>query len=188
MKHFFFSSVVFALGSLNALAQGANGPSTQASTSSALGWTLVAIGVIAVLVVIARRLSTGQPWKQEIPIALAGILLINFGAWRVVGTKIDDLEKQNVGLQNQVTAAKRSVEEQQAVVEGYRQQIGQWQMRDQEWRKLLGDWQTFAGNLKQQLAAAAAKAAPTPKPKVSPTPSKSTKSKPSPKPTKSATP
>ncbi|MBI5394627.1 MAG: hypothetical protein HZA91_04945 [Verrucomicrobia bacterium] len=147
------SSVLFVLGSVAAFAQGAGSAPAGSSAGPIIGWSLAAVGVIAILVVVARRLSTGQPWKLEVPVAIVGILLLNIGAWRLVANRIDELEKEKQGIQNQVTAAKRTVVEQQDFLNQARQQIMQWQARDQEWQKLKEDWTAYANNLKQRLDA-----------------------------------
>jgi len=153
MKQIASSVLLVVLGSLSAFAQGAGSAPTGSSAGPIVGWSLAAIGVIAILVVIARRLSTGQAWKFEVPVAIVGILLLNIGAWRLVANRIDETEKEKQGFQNQLTAIKRTVVEQQEILGQARQQVGQWQARDQEWQKLKEDWLAYATNLKQRLDA-----------------------------------
>jgi hypothetical protein len=153
MKRIASSVLLVVLGSMSAFAQGAGSAPAGSSAGPIVGWSLAAIGVIAILVVIARRLSTGQAWKLEVPVAIVGILLLNIGAWRLVANRIDELDKDKIGLQNQLTATKRTVAEQQDMIGQARHQIGQWQARDQEWQKLKEDWLAYANNLKQRLDA-----------------------------------
>ena len=153
MKRMGLSAVLLMLGSVSAFAQGAGSAQASSSAGSVVGWSLAAIGVIALLVVAAHRLSTGLAWKLEIPLAIIGVLLLNIGAWRLVANRIDDAENEKKGLQNQVTAAKRTIAEQQDVLGQARQQIIQWQARDQEWQKLKQDWESYTTSLKQRLDA-----------------------------------
>jgi hypothetical protein len=153
MKRMVLSAMVMTLGSVCAFAQGAGSAQAGSSAGSVVGWSLAAIGVIALLVVAAHRLSTGLAWKLEIPLAIIGVLLLNIGAWRLVANRIDDVENEKKGLQNQITAAKRTVVEQQDILNQARQQIMQWQARDQEWMKLKQDWEAYANSVKQRLDA-----------------------------------
>ncbi len=153
MKQIASSVLLLVLGSAAAFAQGAGSVQANSSAGSIVGWSLAAIGVIALLVVAAHRLSTGLAWKLEIPLAIVGVLLLNIGAWRLVANRIDEVENEKKGLQNQMTAAKRTVVEQQDILNHARQQIMQWQARDQEWLKLKQDWEAYANNVKQRLDA-----------------------------------
>jgi FtsZ-binding cell division protein ZapB len=166
MKRIISSTLLLALSSLPVWAQAGKSAPPPPSAGPIVGWSLAIVGVILVLVVIARRLSMGQAWKFEVPVALVGALLLNFGIWQLVANKIEDLKKDNTALKNQITASKRLTQELQAVGDQMRHQLIQWQTRDQDWQKLLGDWQTYAGSLKQRLdsitAARAARTGPAP--------------------------
>lgn len=154
MKRIASSVSLLVLGSVSAFAQGAAGaPPAGGSAGPIAGWALAAVGVIAILVVIARRLSTGQAWNLEVPVGIIGIVLLNTGGWLLYSGAIDKVENEKKGLQNQITAAKRTVAEQQDMLNQVRQQIMQWQARDQEWMKLKQDWEAYAANVKQRLDA-----------------------------------
>lgn len=174
MKQIASSVLLLVLGSASGFAQGAaSGPPAGGSAGSIAGWALAAIGVIAILVVIARRLSTGQAWNLEVPVGIIGIVLLNVGGWLLYSNAIDKVENEKKALQNQVTAAKRTVVEQQDMLNQTRQQIMQWQARDQEWMKLKQDWEAYAANVKQRLDAITA--ARTERAKTPVTTTKSTK-------------
>lgn len=154
MKRIASSVLLLVLASVAAFAQGAaSAPPAGGSAGPIAGWGLAAVGVIAILVVIARRLSTGQAWNLEVPVGVIGLVLLNTGGWLLYSSAIDKVENEKKGLQNQVTAAKRTVAEQQDMLNNARQQIMQWQARDQEWMKLKQDWEAYAANVKQRLDA-----------------------------------
>lgn len=162
MNRIILNGIILTLGALSAWAQTAPGASAAGSSAATLGWSLAGVGIIAALVVIARRLSMGQAWKFEIPVLALGLLMLVFGLWQVNKQQIDVLLAENAGLQNRVTAAQRQAEELRAVSDQLHQKVTQWQMRDQEWQKLQQDWTTYANSLKQRLdAITAARAART---------------------------
>jgi len=148
------NGLFLALSAVSALAQG-NGAGADAGGSSGamIGWSLAVIGLIVVLVVIARRLSTGEAWKQEVPIIVIGALLLNIGVWRVWATKQDDLEKTNRTLQNKSLADQRQMKQLQTIEDQLRQENAQWKQRDAEFQKLIQDWQVYLADLKKRAEA-----------------------------------
>jgi hypothetical protein len=155
MKRLMMSGLFLALGAGSALAQGAGANAEAGGSSGAMiGWSLAVIGLIVVLVVIARRLSTGEAWKQEIPIIVIGALLLNIGVWRVWATKQDELEKTNRTLQNKLQADQRQIRELQTNADQLRHDNAQWKQRDTEFQKLIQDWQTYLADLKKRADAA----------------------------------
>lgn len=154
MKRVMMNGLFLTLSAVSALAQG-TGTGTDAGGSSGamIGWSLAVIGLIVVLVVIARRLSTGEAWKQEVPIIVIGALLLNIGVWRVWATKQDDLEKTNRTLQNKSQADQRTMRELQAGSDQLRQENAQWKQRDAEFQKLIQDWQVYLADLKKRAEA-----------------------------------
>ena len=181
MKRMVTSGLYLSLGALSAWAQG--NPAAADNGGSAggmLGWVAAVIGLIVVLVVIARRLSTGEAWKHEIPIIVIGALLLNIGIWRVWANKQDDLEKTNRTLQIKSQADQRTMRELQAAADKLQQDNAVWKQRDQEYQKLIQDWQTYLADLKKR--ADAAKSGPV---RVAPPKKTPTKASDSKKPTKS---
>lgn len=159
MKRMVTSGLYLSAGALSAWAQGgAAAADNGGSTGSMMGWSAAVIGLIVVLVVIARRLSTGEAWKHEIPIIVVGALLLNIGIWRVYATKMDELEKTNRTLQNRNQVAERQTRELQASNDDLQQKNAQWRQRDQEFQKLIEDWKVYLASL--QKRADAAKAGP----------------------------
>ena len=160
MKRMVMNGLFLGAGAVSAWAQGgaAAAAADGGSTGSMFGWSAAVIGLIVVLVVIARRLSTGEAWKHEIPIIVVGALLLNIGIWRVYATKMDDLEKTNRSMQNKVQFAQRQAQEMQGVAEKLQQENAQWKQRDQEFQKLIEDWKVYLANL--QKKAEASKASP----------------------------
>ena len=155
MKRMTMNGLFLAMSAGSALAQGAGaGADSGGSSGAMIGWSLAVIGLIVVLVVIARRLSTGEAWKQEVPIIVIGALLLNIGVWRVWATKQDELEKTNRTLQNKSQADQQTLRELQAVGDQLRQENAQWKQRDQEFQKLIQDWQVYLADLKKRAEAA----------------------------------
>jgi len=163
MKRMLMNGLFLASSAVSALAQGGGAGADAGSSSGAMiGWSLAVIGLIVVLVVIARRLSTGEAWKQEIPIIVIGALLLNIGVWRVWATKQDELEKTNRTLQNKQQADQRQIREMQAGADRLQQENAQWKQRDAESQKLIQDWQTYLADLKKRLEAKAGPVRVTP--------------------------
>lgn len=152
MKRVMLNGLLLTLSAASALAQG-SGAEAGGSSGAMIGWSLAVIGLIVVLVVIARRLSTGEAWKQEVPIIVIGALLLNIGVWRVWATKQDDLEKTNRTLQNKLQADQRQMKELQAGSDQLRQENAQWKQRDAEFQKLIQDWQVYLADLKKRAEA-----------------------------------
>jgi hypothetical protein len=128
-------------------------------------------------VVIARRLSTGEAWKHEIPIIVVGALLLNIGIWRVWATKQDELDKTIRTLQNKARADQQQIREFQAINDKLQQDNATWKQRDQEFQKLIQDWQTYLADLKKKVEASKAgpvRVAPTKKPGTKATGGKTT--------------
>jgi hypothetical protein len=123
MKRITMSAISLMLGSLAAWAQpGAAAPDAGASSTGAmLGWSLTIIGLIVVLVVIARRLSTGEPWKQEVAIVILGALLFNGGVWLVWWQKQDQSQQKMLALENRLKAEQRQVSDLRAINDGLAQ-------------------------------------------------------------------
>lgn len=154
MKRVMMNGLLLALSAASALAQGAGATADAGGSSGAMiGWSLAVIGLIVVLVVIARRLSTGEAWKQEIPIIVIGALLLNIGVWRVWATKQDDLEKTNRTLQNKLLADQRQMKDLQTTTDKLQQENAQWKQRDAEFQKLIQDWQVYLADLKKRAEA-----------------------------------
>ena len=157
MKRMVTSGLLLSAGTLSAWAQGgAAAADNGGSAGSMFGWAAAVIGLIVVLVVIARRLSTGEAWKHEIPIIVVGALLLNIGIWRVWATKQDDLEKTNHSLQNKCQFAQRQAQELQAANDKLQQENAQWKQRDQEFQKLIEDWKTYLAGLQKRIEASKA--------------------------------
>ena len=151
MKRVMMNGLFLALSAVSALAQGSNaGAEAGGSTGGMFGWAAAVIGLIVVLVMIARRLSTGEAWKHEIPMIVVGALCLNMGVWRVWATKQDDLEKTNRTLQNKSQADQRTMRELQAGSDQLRQENAQWKQRDAEFQKLIQDWQVYLADLKKR--------------------------------------
>ncbi len=154
MKCMLMNGLFLASSAASAVAQGGGAGADAGSSSGAMiGWSLAVIGLIIVLVVIARRLSTGEAWKQEIPIIVIGALLLNIGVWRVWATKQDELEKTNRTLQNKQQADRQQINGMQATMDKLQQDNNQWKQRDAESQKLIQDWQIYLADLKKRLEA-----------------------------------
>ena len=153
MKRIMMSAICLMLGGLTAWAQaGAAAPDAGASSSGAmLGWILTIIGVIVILVVIARRLSTGEAWKQEIVLIIVGALLLNGGIWRVWWLKQDQLDGEIKGMKNRLTAEQRQISELHTINDALGQKDGMWRMRDQEWQRTVENWQKYSADLKRRF-------------------------------------
>ncbi len=181
MKRMVTSGLYLSLGALSAWAQGNPAAADNgSSTGSMLGWVAAVFGLIVVLVVFARRLSTGEAWKHEIPIIVVGALFLNIGIWRVWATNQDKLEATNRTLQNKSQADQRTMRDLQTVADKLQQDNAQWKQRDQEYQKLIQDWQTYLADLKKR--ADAAKSGPV---RVTPPKKAATKAGDNKKPTKS---
>lgn len=156
MKRVMLNGLCLAVSAASALAQGAGANADAGSSSGAMiGWSLAVIGLIVVLVVIARRLSTGEAWKQEIPIIVIGALLLNIGIWRVWATKQDDLEKANRTLQNKLQADQRQISGLQAAADKLQRDNDLWKQRDQEFQQIIQRWEVYLAELKKNAAAKA---------------------------------
>jgi hypothetical protein len=156
MKRVMLNGCFLAASAVSALAQGAGAGADAGSSSGAMiGWSLAVIGLIVVLVVIARRLSTGEAWKQEIPIIVIGALLLNIGIWRVWATKQDDLEKANRTLQNKLQADQRTIKELQSAADKLQRDNDQWKQRDQEFQQIIQKWEIYLADLKKRAEAKA---------------------------------
>ncbi|MCX7825023.1 MAG: hypothetical protein N2689_05650 [Verrucomicrobiae bacterium] len=184
MKRITICTMGLLLGSLAAWAQaGAALPEAGASSTGAmLGWSLTIIGLIMVLVVIARRLSTGEPWKQEVAITILGLLIFNGGVWLVWSQKQDQLQKKIQGMENRLTAEQRQVSELRAINDGLAQKDAMWRARDQEWQRMVENWQKYAADMKRRFEELTRpKTAPKSSPVPAPAPKKGDGPKPAPK-------
>jgi len=177
MKRITMSAISLMLGNLAAWAQvGAAAPeATASSTGAMLGWSLTIIGLIVVLVVIARRLSTGEAWKQEVALVILGALMFNGGVWLVWWQKQDQLQKKILGLENRITAEERQISEFRTINDGLAQKDAIWRMRDREWQLRVEEWQKYSADLKRRFEEltkpkTAPKPAPVPAPKKGPGP------------------
>jgi hypothetical protein len=182
MKRITMSAISLMLGSVAAWAQaGVAAPEAGASSTGAmLGWSLTIIGLIVVLVVIARRLSTGEAWKQEVALVILGALMFNGGVWLVWWQKQDQLQKKMQALENRITAEQRQVSELRAINDGLAQKDAMWRMRDQEWQRTVENWQKYSADLKRRFEDLT-KPKVTPKASPVPAPKKGAGPKPAPK-------
>ncbi len=152
MKRMMMYGLFLASSAASVLAQGSSaGAEAGSSSGTMFGWSLAVIGLIVVLVVIARRLSTGEAWKQEVPIIVIGALLLNIGVWRVWATKQDDLEKANRTLQNKMQADQRQMKQLQASNDQLQQNNAQWKQRDAEYQQLIQKWEVYIADMKKRF-------------------------------------
>lgn len=152
MKRMMMYGLFLALSAASVLAQGGGaGAEAGGSSGSMFGWILAVTGLIVVLVVIARRFSTGEAWKQEVPVIVIGALLLNIGVWRVWATKQDELEKTNRTLQNKMQADQRQMKQLQASNDQLQQNNAQWKQRDAEYQQLIQKWEIYIAEMKKRF-------------------------------------
>lgn len=152
MKRMMMYGLFLASSAASVLAQGGGaGAEAGGSSGSMFGWILAVTGLIVVLVVIARRLSTGEAWKHEIPMIVVGALLLNIGVWRVWATKQDELEKTNRTLQNKMQADQRQMKQLQASNDQLQQNNAQWKQRDAEYQQLVQKWEIYIADMKKRF-------------------------------------